>query len=252
MPKHQKLPIQHPSKKELPPTQNELTNIENLAIIGKHSAEVAHELNNPLDGILRYINLTMRSIEQGNIEKSKEYLAQCRQGLMRMIQIVSELLEFSRSNYPPQEEHIKIEQVIEDSVKTMAAKAESSNVLVSQNHHPQMPLIKSVNLFAVFCNLIKNAIDAMPNGGQLNISTKLTADNFAAIEFRDTGTGFASEDAEAIFEPFYTTKNKGTGLGLAICKDIIEKYNGRITAENAPQGGGIFTVYLPAGRGPQR
>jgi two-component system NtrC family sensor kinase len=68
------------------------------------------------------------------------------------------------------------------------------------------------------------------------------------VEFRDTGAGFAPENAKVIFEPFFTTKDKGkgTGLGLAICKDIIERYNGRITAENAPGGGSIFTVYLPA------
>ena len=226
--------------------------MERLAIIGKHAAEVAHELNNPLDGILRYINLTMRSIEQKNIGKSKEYLAQCRQGLMRMIQIVSELLEFSRSNYSVQEEHIKIEQIIEDAVKTMDTKAESSNVRILRNYHPDTPPIKSGNLFAVFCNLIRNAIDAMPDGGQLNISTGLKEDNAVAIEFSDTGKGFAPEDAEAIFEPFYTTKDKGTGLGLAICRDIVEKYNGRITAENAPEGGSIFTVYLPMGENLQR
>ena len=226
--------------------------MERLAIIGKHAAEVAHELNNPLDGILRYINLTIRSIEQENVGKSKEYLAQCRQGLMRMIQIVSELLEFSRSNYSPQDEHIKIEQIIEDAVKTMDAKADSSNVRIFRNYHPDSPLIKSGNLFAVFCNLIKNAIDAMPNGGRLNISTRLTEDNCAAIEFCDTGAGFPPEDAEAIFEPFYTTKDKGTGLGLAICRDIIKEYNGRITAENAPQQGSVFTVYLPLEKKTQR
>jgi len=219
--------------------------MERLAIIGKHAAEVAHELNNPLDGILRYINLTIRSIEQENVGKSKDYLAHCRQGLMRMIQIVSELLEFSRSNYSVQEDHIKIEQIIEDAVKAMDTKLESSNVRIFRNYQPDLPLIRSGNLFAVFCNLIKNAIDAMPAGGQLNISTRVMKDNTAAIEFCDTGAGFAPEDAEAIFEPFYTTKDKGTGLGLAICRDIIKKYNGRITAENASQGGSIFTVYLP-------
>jgi signal transduction histidine kinase len=100
----------------------------------------------------------------------------------------------------------------------------------------------------VFCNLTKNALEAMPYGGELNISTRMTPDDTAVIEFRDTGTGFAPENAEAIFEPFFTTKDKGkgTGLGLAICRDIIERHHGRITAENAPGGGSIFTVYLPA------
>ncbi len=227
--------------------QTQLANMERLATIGKLASKVAHELNNPMDGILRYINLALRSIEQQNLEKPKEYLLQCRQGLMRMVQIVSELLEFSRSTYTTSEEHVKIEQIIEDAIKTMDVKAEGSGIRIIRNYRPDVPQVRSGNLFQVFCNLIKNAMDAMPNGGELHISTRVTADNTAIIEFRDTGTGFAPEDAEAVFEPFFTTKEKhgGTGLGLAICKDIISKYHGRITAENAPQGGSIFTVHLP-------
>ena len=73
----------------------------------------------------------------------------------------------------------------------------------------------------------------------------MAANNTAVVEFHDTGTGLPIEHADAIFEPFFTTKDRGTGLGLAICKDIVERYQGRITAENAPGGGCIFTVYLP-------
>jgi len=87
----------------------------------------------------------------------------------------------------------------------------------------------------------------MPNGGELRIATMPSADNYIAVEFSDTGGGFAPENADAIFEPFFTTKDKGkgTGLGLAICREIIERCHGRITAENAPGGGSVFTVYLP-------
>ncbi len=226
--------------------QKRLTNAERLAAVGKLASKVAHELNNPMDGILRYINLAMRIIEQENLEKPKEYLTQCRQGLIRMVQIVSELLEFSRSTYASLE-YAKIEQIIEDAIKTMDTRAEASNVRVLRNYAPGIPQIGNGNLFQVFCNLIKNALDAMPDGGELSISTRLAADDTAVVEFRDTGSGFATENADAIFEPFFTTKDKGkgTGLGLAICKDIVERYHGRITAENAPQGGSIFTVYLP-------
>ena len=107
--------------------------------------------------------------------------------------------------------------------------------------------MKTGNLFQVFCNLIKNAVDAMPDGGELTIKTRLESDDTVSIEFRDTGQGFPPEHSKMIFEPFFTTKGsgRGTGLGLAICEDIIEKYNGRITAQNAQTGGSIFTVYLP-------
>jgi len=225
--------------------QRQLVNTERLATVGRLASRVVHELNNPMDGILRYINLAMRIIEQENLAKPKEYLTQCRQGLMRMVQIVSELLEFSRSTYTSFE-CVKIEQIIEDAIKIMASSAEASNVRIIPHYAPDIPKIRTGSLFQVFCNLIKNALDAMPDGGELKISTRLIADNTAAVEFHDTGTGFPLENTEVMFEPFFTTKDKGrgTGLGLAICKDIIERYKGRITAENAPGGGSIFTVYL--------
>jgi signal transduction histidine kinase len=226
--------------------ERRLANAERLAAVGKHASKVAHELNNPLDGILRYINLAMRIIEQENLAKPKEYLTQCRQGLMRMVQIISELLEFSRSTYTPLE-YVKIEQIIEDAVKTMESRAETANVSIVRNYTFGMPQVRSGNLFQVFSNLAKNALDAMPNGGELRISTGLAADDTIMIELRDTGTGLPTGGAEVIFEPFFTTKEsgKGTGLGLAICRDIVESCHGRITAGNAPGGGSIFTVYLP-------
>lgn len=224
--------------------QKQLADAERLATIGKLASKVAHELNSPMDGILRYINLTARIVTQKNLEKPKEYLARCRQGLMRMVHIVSDLLEFSRGTGTPLE-YAKIEQIIEDAINTMNTKAEASNIDILRNYTSGIPQIRSGNLFQVFCNIIKNAFEAMPDGGQLHISTYLTAENIIAAEFRDTGSGFAPEIAEAMFEPFFTTKDKGTGLGLAICRDIIEKYHGRITAEKAAQGGSIFTVYVP-------
>jgi len=226
--------------------QRQSANTERLAAVGKLASKVAHELNDPLDGILRYVNLAMRIVEQENLEKPQEYLTQCRKGLMRMVQIVSELLEFSRSTYTPSE-YTGIEQIIEDAIKTMGSKAESLNIRILRNYTSGIPQIRSGNLFQVFCNLTKNALDAMPDGGELRISTRLAADNTIVAEFHDTGTGLPPENTEAIFEPFFTTKDKGkgTGLGLAICRDIIESYHGQITAENTPDGGSIFTVYLP-------
>jgi len=226
--------------------QRQSANTEKLAAIGKLASKVAHELNDPLDGILRYVNLTIRILENEDLEKPKEYLTQCRKGLMRMVQIVSELLEFSRSTYMPLE-YTSIEHIIEDVIKTMCSKAEASNVVILRNYTSGLPQIRSGNLFQVFCNLTKNALDAMQDGGELRISTRLASNDMIAAEFRDTGTGLPAGKTEAIFEPFFTTKekSKGTGLGLAICRDIVESYHGRITAENNLDGGSIFTVYLP-------
>ena len=131
----------------------------------------------------------------------------------------------------------------------MAGRAESQAINIDRNYSQQVPEIRTGNLFQVFCNLIKNAFDAMGDGGQLSISTSLSGGNndIAVVEFVDSGSGFDVADSAVIFEPFYTTKAKGegTGLGLAICKDIVERAGGRITAECSPTGGSVFTVFLP-------
>jgi two-component system NtrC family sensor kinase len=193
----------------------------------------------------------LRTIEKENLEKPKEYLTQCRQGLMKMIQILKELLEFSRSTYAPSK-LIPIEQIIEDAIKTMNLKIEVHKVKIIRNYNTGLPKIRSGNLYQVFCNLTKNALDAIPHGGQIRISTSLVKGNNIVVEFCDTGTGLPLENTEVIFEPFFTTKekDKGTGLGLAICRDIVESYHGTITAQNAPEGGSIFTVCLPVSTNP--
>ncbi|MGD8787174.1 MAG: histidine kinase dimerization/phospho-acceptor domain-containing protein, partial [Phycisphaerales bacterium] len=126
--------------------QKQQANTERLAAIGKLASKVAHELNDPLDGILRYVNLAIRIVEQENLEKPKEYLTQCQKGLMRMVQIVSELLEFSRSTFTSME-YITIEQIIEDAIKTMESKADSLNIRILRNYTHGLGQIRSGNLF---------------------------------------------------------------------------------------------------------
>ena len=217
---------------------------ERMAAVGKLAARVAHELNNPLDGILRYLNLSLRVLESGLTDKLRDYLLQARGGLVRMTGIVRELVEFSRSASSPFDD-TGINSVVDEAVKAMSDKAVASNVSIVCTLHDNMPAVRGTNLFQVFCNLIKNAIDAMPNVGTLTITTQVV-DTEAVIRFEDTGIGLPAE-MDRIFEPFFTTKEvgKGTGLGLAICRDIIEKYNGKITPQRRPGGGAIFTIQIP-------
>lgn len=226
--------------------QRALANSERLAAVGKLAAKVAHELNNPMDGILRYLSLAIRTIEHEQMEKPLDYLQQCRKGLTRMVHIISELLEFSRSAYATFE-HATVETIVEEAIKANEGKAAAANIAIIRDYGINKVKIRSGNLFQVFCNLIKNAIDVMPDGGTLTISTQKSTNETMVAEFCDTGPGLAPELIERAFEPFFTTKvgGKGTGLGLAICKDIIEKYDGSITAHNAAGGGCVFTVRLP-------
>jgi two-component system NtrC family sensor kinase len=224
---------------------NELSQAERLAAIGKVAGKVAHELNNPMDGILRYINLSIRAIESQQFEKPVEYLNQCRSGLMRMVSIIGKLLEFSRGRHL-ELEFAPIEVIVEEAVKAMEPKCPRVDIGIYDNLEMIDKKFRGDNIFQVFCNLIKNAADAMEGDGSLSITISGTEEEIA-VEFKDSGPGFPDEHAESIFEPFFTTKaeGSGTGLGLAICKDIIEKYKGRIEAINNKQGGSTFTVYLP-------
>jgi signal transduction histidine kinase len=224
--------------------QKQFAHNERLTALGKLASKVAHELNNPIDGVLRYINLAKRIIAEQGLTKPVEYLENAADGLKRMVGIIAELLEFSRNRHSTLED-TPIDKIIDDAVKFYEPAALAASIQIEKQYAAPLPKIKGGNLFQVFSNLIKNAIEAMPDGGKIVIGC-IGSNGNIIIKFRDTGQGIDPEAGDSIFEPFFSTKGgKGTGLGLAICRDIIEKYNGRITAENAPDKGSIFTVYLP-------
>lgn len=226
--------------------EQEIAHTERLIAIGKVAGKVAHELNNPLDGILRYVNLSLRTIEKGDPGKATDYLQHCRNGLQRMGQIITELLEFSRSTHLAFETR-PVDKLLEDALRSLEFPLRNIDVRLVRKYTGGVPHYKSDALFQVFCNLIKNAADAMGGQGQLTVTFRQTAEDWQ-VEFRDSGPGFDPNAVDDLFKPFYTTKpqGRGTGLGLAICRDILAKLDGHITAKNAREGGGVFTVHLPA------
>ncbi len=233
---------------EGPPTEvldERLEVSKRLASLGKLAARVAHELNNPLDGILRYINLALRIVNDTPETKLKAYLAESRTGLMRMVQIIGDLLEFSRTTEGDFDES-DINEVVEQAIKANSAAASRGGVVTTADFQTQpMPVTRGSRLYQVCCNLIRNAVDAMPDGGRLCVTTGVM-DEQVVIRIADTGVGLPAQ-IEKIFEPFYTTKapGKGTGLGLAICKDFIEDMKGTITAAPGDEGGAVFTIRIP-------
>jgi two-component system NtrC family sensor kinase len=229
--------------------ENELSQAERLIAMGKVAGKVAHELNNPMDGILRYLNLAMRILEQGDIEKTKEYLRQSRTGLLRMVHILSELLEFSRSSSQAMEP-APLDTIAQDALSATATALAGIEVRIIRNYEGQALSMRNDSLFQVFCNLIKNACDAMCGKGRLTITIART-DTDWEISFLDTGPGIPPELRDSIFQPFFTTKpsGKGVGLGLAICKDLVEKHKGTITVQCPEEGGSRFTVRLPVSTG---
>ncbi len=218
-----------------------------LASLGKLAARVAHELNNPLDGILRYINLALRTLDDSTEPKVTSYLAESRTGLKRMAQIIGDLLEFSRST-DGEFDDVAIHDVIERAIQAHAKQAADHRVVVAVDFQTlDMPSIRGGRLFQVISNLIKNALDAMPDGGQLTITSGVVSGE-VVIRVADTGPGL-SHSPQEVFEAFFTTKEagKGTGLGLAICRDFIEDMGGCIQAATSSNGA-LFTVRLPLDR----
>ncbi len=218
---------------------------ERLAAVGKLAARVAHELNNPLDGILRYTNLAIRCAREGGDPRIGQYLEKAKSGILRMGEIIATLLEFSRSAPCPFEQ-ATINNIVEDAISAMEGRAGDGKVtFVCNFQQADLPVVRGSNIFQVFCNLIKNAIDAMPEGGTLTITTAVVGPE-VVVRFEDTGVGLP-DDVEKLFEPFFTTKapGKGTGLGLAVCRELMEKLGGTITAERREPHGAAFLVRLP-------
>jgi len=218
---------------------------DHLAAVGRLAARVAHELNNPLDGSLRYINLVRKILGDDADPRVADYLEQAAVGLKRMARIVGELLEFSRSHADYRETG-DVSVMVEDAIRMHAAQADRQSVVIAASFHERdMPAMDGGRLLQVFSNLIKNAIDAMPEGGCLTVTTGV-CDGDVLIRFEDTGPG-VGEDADRIFEPFYTTKppGEGTGLGLAICRDYVRQMGGEIVACDGPRRGAVVTVTIP-------
>ena len=215
---------------------------ERLAAAGTLAAQVAHELNNPLDGVLRFIGLAERVAG----DEAAEYLKQARGGLMRMAQIIRGLLEQGRP-WQRAGERAAVQQLLDEAVRTMQPRAQTIGVTMVCDFDDRVDGTVEGSVFQVFCNVIKNALDAMPDGGLLTIAVRPDEGGGCEIEFSDNGHGLSEAEAERIFQPFYTTKapDRGSGLGLAICREIVGRLGGTIAAGPRAEGGATVAVRLP-------
>lgn len=216
---------------------------ERLATIGKLAGGIAHEFNNPLDGVMRYTNLCLEHVKDDEIVRG--YLLEIKHGLHRMANIVKNLLACSR-NEVPTKENIDFQQALDRSLVGLQTDFAQKNIVIERNIQSDLPPIPDLGLERVLTNLLRNAIDAIPNSGKIFIEAKCQ-NNMLHVKIQDTGVGIPSSETEKVFEPFYTTKaiNKGCGLGLTIVYEIVKSYNGRIHLESVPGDGTIFFVNLP-------
>ena len=234
-------------RQELERTQRQLVQAEKIASMGRLAAGVAHEINNPLAGLLIYADMLMKEIKHN--KQWRHDLQEIINQTLRCKQIVSRLLEFSRQSL---EERVvfEVNEVIGHCVELLERQALFHNIEIIQDLDTALPQIlgNPGELEQVFTNLMINAVDAMDGRGKLTISSRsdLKAGQ-VILKFTDTGPGIPPAIKDQIFEPFFTTKppGKGTGLGLSVVYGVVQRHGGDIQVESPREGGATFTIKLP-------
>jgi two-component system, NtrC family, sensor kinase len=240
--------------KELQRAHDHVLHVEKMASMGKMAAVVAHEVNNPLSGILTYAKLIRKWVASGQAEHEKrEEAMQCLELIAaesrRCGDLIKNLLSLSRTA-PMNVQPTTLRAVIDRCLLLVRHQLELVGVELQLNLAEDLPVVHCdpAQIEQVLLALIMNAIDAMPRGGTLWIETRLSsAKTEIEIKVRDDGAGIAPDVLPHIFEPFLTTKERGrgVGLGLAISRGIVERHNGRIEVESELGRGTTFTITLP-------
>jgi signal transduction histidine kinase len=223
----------------------ELKQAESLAAIGRMVSIVAHEVRNPLQNIQMGVD-SMRS-EIGDDEGQAEILGEIDYGVDLLNGIIAELLDYSRPvtlKRSPQ----SVGDLVGHALRTLTHKLDNIDVQLELGGDARKIVVDAFRIGAVLVNLISNAAEAMPAGGDLKISSDVCEDNglpMLRLSISDTGCGIDEEDLKQIHEPFFTTKIRGTGLGIPVCKKIAEAHNGRLVITSEVNEGTTAELWLP-------
>ena len=237
---------------------------EKMASLGKLSATIAHEVNNPLFGILTYSRLALRALEPADVSPATkaqtiEHLHIIERESRRCGEILKNLLAFARQA-PPRRQAQNLNLLVERALALVRHQMEMQEIELAANLSSSLVpcMCDGDQVQQVVLALLMNAVEAMPRGGRLEVTTGLDASGAVAqIRVRDSGAGVAADVLPRIFEPFFTTKEDqhGTGLGLAVARNIAEQHGGSVTVLSTPREGTEFTLSLPlespAAPGPQ-
>ena len=239
---------------EMLQAQERIIRSARLASMGEMAAGVAHEINNPLAGVITYLKLMQKKlklddINPNEINKFTDYLVLMETETFRVSEIVKSLLEFARPS-KPQMMCISVKDVIQKSLLIMNHQVSLQNIIIEEKYDESDLYIKGdfKQLQQVMLNLIINSAQAMSRGGIIKISAQsLNGDSVIEILVEDTGCGIPDENLEKIFNPFFSTKTnkKGTGLGLSTVYSIINKHNGNILVKSKVDQGTQFYIRLP-------
>ncbi|RPI19113.1 MAG: HAMP domain-containing protein [Ignavibacteriae bacterium] len=230
---------------ELKRINDQLFRSEKLASIGKLAAGVAHEINNPLTGVLTNSSLMLEDLEEN--DPRREDLQVVVNETIRCREIVKRLLDFARQT-KPQKKMTDLNALIENIILLVRNQSAFRNIIIKKVLDTSIPqiMVDADQIQQVFINFILNASEAMPNGGQLVVNTSLNhARDYIEIKFSDSGCGISEKDKRRIFDPFFTTKQQGTGLGLSISHGIIERHGGKIILDSELGKGTCFTIFMP-------
>ncbi len=227
--------------KDLLEAQEQLVRRERLAAIGQLASGIAHELRNPLGVIKTAVYYVKSKVEQDN-PKVQKHLRIMEKEINSSDKIISDLLGFSQTR-KPSVEPIHLNKIIENALLITEL---PENVKLIKRLSPSLPqvLVDANQIRQVFTNIILNAFQSMPEGGELKIETKEKA-HFIEVKFTDTGCGISKENLNKLSNPFFTTKSKGIGLGLSVTQTIIERHNGTIQVKSKLGEGSTFIIHLP-------
>jgi PAS domain S-box-containing protein len=226
--------------------ESQLIQSEKMAAIGQLAAGIAHEIRNPL-GIIMNALYDLSEILRTDNPEVREDLQIAKDEIVRAQEIITNLLEFSRESGVEMEE-VNINDLLRRTLQLMHKYLQTNNVRVVTAFGKVGTCVANQNaLRQVFLNLITNAVQAMPEGGELRLRTLRTPEKNVILEFSDTGVGIPPQHLSSVFNPFFTTKEpgKGTGLGLSIVHSVVKRYRGNITVQSKPQGGTTFLIELP-------
>ncbi len=229
--------------------QEQLVRTEKLSSLGKLSASIAHEINNPLAGILTFAKLVSRTLEEGPPDDAtraglRRNLALVEREAQRCSAIVRNLLDFARER-PIAQKALDVNAALDEALSLVANQIAMQGVALHRTHAELPPVLADFGqLRQAFVNVVMNACEAMGRGGRLEVATR-TSGGTNEVVIADTGPGIAPERLRKIFDPFFTTKEKGTGLGLSVVYGIVERHGGSIDVESRVGEGTTFTFRLP-------
>ncbi len=237
--------IRHRQQKQIIDQQAELSKEKRLSLLGKLAAGLAHEIRNPLGGLLGSAEILKESL--GQKHPKAEFVQIIEKEIKRVNGKLNEFLDFARPRQPdliPND----INDVIKEVILLLKTEAKKSGVHVIEELKSEIPLVPmdAEQMKQVILNIVLNSLKVLPEGGTLLIKTDIS-DNEIVTSFKDDGPGIQREEIESIFEPFFTKKDKGTGLGLSISRQLTEAHSGSLNAVYQDKGA-YFELRLPNGK----